>query len=272
MTTEAVSVIRREPPTTWQVARVVGGRELRGLWLVGRGTPLVLAYTVLLSATTYLVAANRALNFLEQRESVNLTLQMAVAVGGLLVLVTAADAVSGERERDTLEGLLLAPASRVGLVIGKGLAALSLWLVTFVVSSAYLVALGRGVGIVAEALTAGLIVGVLLAVFLAGFGLLLSILSSSNRMSLAVALFCLLALFAPSQMPTSAQNGWFGNALLHIDPFTAGLQYLSSVVVDAHSLGTDAGWLVGPLVAAVVVSVAALVAAGRMTLRVGVRG
>ncbi len=65
---------------------------------------------MLLSVTSYLVASNQALNFLEQRESVNLTLQMAVAVSGLMVLLIAGDGVSGERERETLETLLLTSA------------------------------------------------------------------------------------------------------------------------------------------------------------------
>ena len=63
---------------SWVVCR----QELRDLWLSGRGMPLLLAFSVLLSVTSYLVASNQALNFLEQREAVNLTLQMAVAVAG----------------------------------------------------------------------------------------------------------------------------------------------------------------------------------------------
>jgi ABC-2 type transport system permease protein len=78
-----------------------------------------------MSVVAYLVATNRGLNFLEHRETVNLTLQVAVAVGALLALLAGGDAVSGERERGTLESLLLSPASRLGLTAGKLLAALS---------------------------------------------------------------------------------------------------------------------------------------------------
>ena len=127
MTTIALSPPRR----AWLI---VAGQELRDLWLGGRGLALTLAFSLLLSVMTYLTATNSVLNFLEQRESVNLTLQVAVAVGALLVLLGAADALSGERERGTLESLLLAPVHRLELVVGKGLAALSLWLVAFAVS------------------------------------------------------------------------------------------------------------------------------------------
>src|SRR5213080_1486921 len=98
---------------------IVGAQEARNLWLGGRGLALSLAFSLLLSVLAYLTATNRALNFLEQRESVNLTLQVAIAVGALLALLAAADTVSGERERGTLEALLLTPVSRLQLVAGK---------------------------------------------------------------------------------------------------------------------------------------------------------
>src|SRR5437870_516163 len=111
-----VAVESTARPRAWAV---VTGQELRDLWLGGRGLILSLAFSVLLSVLAYLVATNQALNFLEQRESVNLTLQVAIAVGALLALLAAADTVSGERERGTLEALLLTPVSRRQLTGGK---------------------------------------------------------------------------------------------------------------------------------------------------------
>jgi ABC-2 type transport system permease protein len=110
-----------------------------------------------------LVATNRALNFLEQRESVNLTLQVAIAVGAMLALLAGADAISGERERGSLESLLLTPVSRLQLTAGKLLAALSLWIAAFVVTIPYVWFLRRGIGIVGDALATGALVGTLLA-------------------------------------------------------------------------------------------------------------
>ena len=104
------------------------------------------AFSLLLSVIAYLVATNTELNFLEQREAVNLTLQVAVAVGALLALLAAADAISGERERGTLESLLLTPVAAARDRVGKLLAALSLWLAAFVVTVPYVWFLGRGVG------------------------------------------------------------------------------------------------------------------------------
>jgi ABC-2 type transport system permease protein len=224
---------------------------------------------VLLGVTTYLVSVNQQLNFLEQRESVALTLQVAVALGGLLSLLGAADAISGERERGTLEGLLLTPVPRRSLVVGKAVGALSLWFGAYVVSLPYLWFLGHDVGVAGSAAATGLLVGSLLAVSLVGLGLLLSFFAGSNKVSLAVGLFVLLALFAPTQMPSSAQHGWFGTALLHIDPVTSGLTLLGRIVIDGHSLADELGWLVGPLLAAAATMTAVLALAPRLSLRPG---
>jgi ABC-2 type transport system permease protein len=261
-----------EPRTTpaWVV---VVEQELRDLWLGGRGLALSFAFSVLLSVIAYLVATNKALNLLEQHESVNLALQVAIAVGTLLTLLAAADAVSGERERGTLESLLVTPVARRQLAGGKLLAALSLWLAAFVITVPYVWFLGRGIGIVGDALATGLVVGTLLALFLASVGILASLVATSNRVSLSLSLFLLLALFAPTQLPSSAQKGWAGELLLRVNPLTAGEHYVGKIVVSHHAWSEDVSWLVSPAVAAVVFLVAALALGGRlMRLRGGVAG
>jgi ABC-2 type transport system permease protein len=248
---------------------VVAVQELRDLWLGGRALLLSLAFSVLVSVIAYLVATNRALNYLEQRESVNLTLQVAIAVGALLALLAAADTISGERERGTLETLLVTPVSRLSIAGGKLAGALSLWLAAFAITVPYVWFLGRGLGIVGSALVVGFVVGTLLALFLASLGLLVSVFSGSNRVSLSLSLFLLLALFAPTQLPSSAQKGWAGDLLLRLNPMTAGEHYVGKVVVDAHAWSEDLAWLASPVVGAVVFAVAALLAARVVRLRGG---
>ena len=242
---------------------VVLEQELRDLWLGGRGLLLGLAFSGLLSVIAYVVATNTALNFLEQRESVNLTLQVAIAVGALLALLAAADAVSGERERGTLESLLLTPVSRMEITTGKLLAALSLWFAAFAITVPYVWFLGRGVGLVGHALAAGFVVGTLLAIFLASLGIVVSVFSGSNRVSLSLSLFLLLALFAPTQLPSSAQKGWAGDLLLRINPLTAGEHYVGKIVVDVHTWAADANWLISPVVAATLLAAIAVGVGGR---------
>jgi ABC-2 type transport system permease protein len=246
---------------------VVAGQELRDLWWGGRGPVLIFAFSILLSAVTYLAASNQALNFLEQHEAVNLALQVAIAVGALLALLGSADAISGERERGTLESLLLTPVRRGDLLAGKLLAALSLWLAAFVVAMPYVWFLSRGTGALSDALAVGLFAGTLLAVGLAALGLVVSAFAASNRTSLAVSLFVLLALFAPTQLPTTARHGWAGDFLWRLNPVTASEHYVGTVVVDGQTWTQDASWLASPLVAAVGLAAVAIFVVPRASAR-----
>lgn len=248
---------------------VVLESELRDLWIAGRGPVLCLGFSLLVATLTYLAATNQALNFLENRESVNVVVQVGVTVGALLTLVSAADAISGERERGTLESLLVTPVSRRRLVGGKLLASLSLWLAAYLILTPYAWFLARDLGIAGTILVASLFVGTLLAVFLASVGLLVSLFASSNRVSLSVSLFALLALFAPTLLPGGATKGWYADVLLHVNPVTSGDHFLGRVLVDGRSWGQESGWLVSPLVAAALSCVAVLVLADRIRLGAG---
>jgi ABC-2 type transport system permease protein len=242
---------------------IVAEQEMRELWVGGRGLLLLLAFSLLLSIISYLTATNTELNFLEQRESLSLVMQVAIGVGSLLALLAGADALSGERERGTLESLLLTPAPRLELTAGKLLAALSLWVAAFVVTAPYAWFLGRSVDATGDALAVGAFVGTLLAVFVASLGVLISVFTASNRVSLALALFLLLALYAPTQLPATAQRGWAGELLLKVNPVTAGEHFVGRVVINDQSWGQHSSWLISPIVAAAAFAVLALVLGSR---------
>jgi len=73
----------------------------------------------------------------------------------------------------------------------------------------------------------------------------------------------LLALFAPTQFPTSAQQGWLGDFLQRANPLTAGEHYVGKIVVDAHPWREDVSWLLSPAIAAAAFAVFAAVAGAR---------
>jgi ABC-2 type transport system permease protein len=219
---------------------VTAGQECRELWSGGRAPGLVLGFSMLLSAVTYLVGTNHALNYLEQRESVNLLLQVAVAVGTLVTMTVAADAISGERERGTLESVLLSPVPRRQLLTGKLLATLTLWVAAGLVTVPYLVVIARGTGVTGVALVAGGLVGTVLAIGVAGFGLLLSGLSRSNRTSVAGGLLALLVLFAPTQLPAGARQGSLGELLVRLNPVASSEHYLGAILVGGAALALAA--------------------------------
>lgn len=249
--------------------RVIAEQEARDLWPGGRGPLLVFGFSILLSAITYLAATNQVLDYLAQREAVDLVLRLMVAVGVLMTLVVSADAISGERERGTLESLLLAPVSRRAIVTGKLLAALSLWLAAFVVGIPYLWVLGRSASIVGTAVLLGLVIGTLLAFALAAIGLLISAASSSNKVSLSVSLFVLLALYALTQLPSGPKQSWVADVLVRINPIGSGLHYVSGLVVTGRGWTDELSYLVSPVLTGVLAGVAVLVVAPRIVRLTG---
>jgi len=248
--------------TRWTV---VAEQESRDLWIGGRGPVLVFGFSLLLSAMTYLAATNQAMNFLEQREAVNLTVQVGLAVGVLLTVVVSADAISGERERGTFEALLLTPVSRRAIVVGKLAAASTMWLACLAVTLPYLWVLGRGVAGAGQAALLALVVGTLVAIGLGGIAMLFSGWTNSNKTSLACGLLLLLVLFAPTQLPALPKTG-FGQVLTRINPIGSALHYISQILVGRRGWTSDLSYLVAPVVVALVVIVV-LIAAGPRLVR-----
>jgi ABC-2 type transport system permease protein len=260
---QAESAIERPsgPSAGWLV---VAGQELRDLWFSARGPTIIVAYSLLLSLLTYLAASNTELNIIDQRDTVNLVTQIAMALAVVVSLLFSADSISGERERETLESLLLTPVPRREIALGKLLAAVSVWPVMLVVAIPYIWALRAGTGLFADAVFGGLIVGTLLVAAFASLGLLVSIFSASNRLALAATFFIFVVLLAPTQLPLS---GWVGDLIIQVNPMTAGSTFLERIIVKEHAWGDDLHLLIAPIVAALVVSTVAFIVAGRLRLQ-----
>ena len=124
--------------------RAILAKELYNLWVGGRLLPLLLLFTILMSDTAVLRELESQVNLIPPAEMVFLTVLSTISFGMLIGVVIGADTISGERERATLEPLLLTPASRRQIVLGKFLAALSPWPVAFVLSLPYVLVLARG--------------------------------------------------------------------------------------------------------------------------------
>jgi ABC-2 type transport system permease protein len=249
------------PSAGWMV---VAGQELRDIWLSARGPAIVVGYSLLLSLLTYLAASNEELNVIDQRDTVNLVTQIAMAFAVVVSLLFSADSISGERERETLESLLLTPVSRREIALGKFVAAVSVWPVMLIVALPYLWALRAGTGLFTDALLAALVVGTLLVIAFASLGLLVSLFSASNRLSLAVTFFIFVVLVAPTQLPLS---GWFGDLIVQVSPMSAGSTFLQRVIVREHAWGDEWHLLIAPLAAAIILATIAFIAAGRLRLQ-----
>lgn len=222
-------------------------RELRELWVGGRALILILVYTVLLGVLTFVLASNSELSLIPPKEMVYETLKTSISVGLFIGLIIGADSLSGERERATLEGLLLTPTSRRQIVLGKFLAAVSPWPVALAIVVPYLAVLSQGDPVVGKAVLWGALFGSLLAPAFTGLGMLVSFWSNSNKSSMFASLGLFLLFFLPTQLPGRAQTGAPGRFLQWANPMQAPNFFLAKHLVNNRPLEELWNWLITPV-------------------------
>jgi ABC-2 type transport system permease protein len=226
---------------------VVCARDMHELWIGGKGLILLLVYTIVVGASSFVSVSNSQLDLIPPKEMVWTTLQTSVYVGVFMGVILGADGLSGARERGRLETLLLTPASRTQIVVGKFLAAMSPWPLALAVSVPCLAVLAHGDAILGLALSWGILLGSLLVVGFTGLGMLVSFWCNSNRTSLFVSLTLYLLFLLPALLPGQAQKGLVGKFLQRSNPLAAADQFLERVVVN-NALWRDwASWFKGPV-------------------------
>jgi ABC-2 type transport system permease protein len=236
-------------PTWW----VVFLKELHELWVGGRALTLLLIYTILLGVMTYVLASNSELSLMPPKEMVYETLKGAIAVGIFIGLIIGADSISGERERSTLEGLLLTPTSRRQVIIGKFLAASSPWPAAYLVALPYMWVLSQGDEVFGQAAVWGLLLGTILAPAFTAMGMFVSFWCNTNRTSLFVSLGVYVLFLLPTQLPGRAQIGPAGMFLQWVNPMQAPSFFLASFLVNNRTFAEMWTWFITPIVFAIIV-------------------
>jgi ABC-2 type transport system permease protein len=178
------------------------------------------------------LATNFELSLFTPPEMVFEILKSALQVSLLIGLIIGADSISGERERATLEGILLTPASRRQILFGKFLAGLSAWPVTFAITIPFLLLLAQGSKVLGVAVVWGVVVGILLIPAFTAVGMLVSLWCNSNKTSFFIGLGIFLAFILTGQVLGTTKIGLWGQLLLWLNPIPAGFDFLSMVIVN----------------------------------------
>ena len=240
---------RTAPPGWWLVFR----RELVELWLGGRALTLLSLFSILLGITGFLIATNAELELIPPKEVASLMLQPSISFGLFIGLIIGADSISGERERATLEALLLTPTSRRQIMVGKFLAAVSPWPAALVISFPFVAVLSQWDEVLAQALLWGTLLGTVLALAFTGVGMLVSFWCNSNRTSLFVSLIIYFIFFLPTQFPGEAQKGFVGQLIKRVNPMESTKHFLDKILVNNRTVEEMWLWLLAPLVFAILV-------------------
>jgi ABC-2 type transport system permease protein len=227
---------------------------------------VLLAFSVALALLSYLASGDAAINLLDARESVGVVVKTAIGLGTLTALVVSADAISGERERGTLEALLLTPTPRRHLVVGKLLCATTMWIGALLVALPFVVVMAGGPAVVVDAVTVLVVAGGLVAMALTALGLAISSVVMSNRVSLAASISILLLLAAPSQLPAIAQSATLGPLLIKANPVSAALTLADNILVKQQPWSEQWTYLLSPLLATIALTALSIFLSRRLEL------
>jgi len=250
----------------WVVCR----RDLQELWIGGRALTLLLVYTVVIGLLTYLQVTWSQTDLTPPKEMVWSILQTCVYVGVFMGLLIGADTLSGARDREQLETLLLTPASRTQIVFGKFLASMSPWPAALAVTFPCVLVVSQGDAILWPSILYAVFIGTMVVVGFTGLGMLVSFWSNSNRTSLFVSLSIYLLFLLPALLPGRAQKGLVGKFFQRSNPLAAADQLLERLIVNNQTLHTYGDWLQGPVVFLIVVVALLFVYAGpRLRLESG---
>jgi ABC-2 type transport system permease protein len=203
----------------------------------GKAPILVLIFSILLGIMTYVLASNSELSLIPPQEMVYETLKAAIAVSLFISLIIGADSISGERERSTLEGLLLTPTSRRQIVFGKFLAGISPWPVCLAIVIPYMHVISQGNEVFRHAVVWGAITGSILVPAFTAMGMIGSFWSNSNKTSLFIGLGIYVLFLLPTTLPGRAQTGLMGSLLQQVNPIAAINHFLSKILVNNRTLG-----------------------------------
>ena len=235
-------------PAWW----IVFLREMTDLWVGGKALYLILVFSVLLGIEVFMLATDRELSIYTPRQIVFETLKSVIEASLLIGLMIGADSISGERERATLEGLLLTPASRRQILLGKFLAAISAWPVTVALTLPFIRILSQESGVFGAAVLSGLGVGGLLVAGFTALGMLVGIWCNSNRTSFFISLGIFLLVILIGELIATVTGVWEGWLLL-INPLSAGFEFLSNFLMRDASSAQSWTFLESPCLFALVV-------------------
>ena len=236
-------------PTWW----LVFSKDATDLWIGGKALFLVFIYTVVLGVVTYVIASSNAFSSIPLREVIYETVETVIEVSLFIGLIISADSLSGERDRNTLESLLLTSASRRQIIVGKFLAALTFWPVAFVLAIPTLRILSQGDEVFGQSLLWGGIVGSIIVLVYVGLGMLVSFWSNTNKTSYVVSLGIYILFLIPAEMPEAVQTGMISKVLEWMNPLAAVNHFFSKILLNNTSFSEALVWLEAPVAFAILI-------------------
>ncbi len=213
----------------------VAFKECREDVFAVRGMGLYLTASLVLSAFGLLLVGNTELSLLDNAQAVYMMAGIILALAALIAVVRGSDGFAGERDRETLEALLISPASGEDLALGKLTALMVSWLLLYLLAVPYLWAVGSAGQNLSAALLYLFLAGTILMTIFGALVLSLSARVKSFKSAMSAGLILFLFAAAPVALGPSLRQSFIGRVLDWLNPFAVAMNMLDAVIIDSQT-------------------------------------
>lgn len=200
-----------------------------------RGAALYLVDCGILSVFSILLLSDTELSLLDNAQAVYMMTAIVMALALLIAVISGCDGFAGERERETLETLLIAPVSGVNVGMAKLAGTFFSWCIVFAISVPYLWVLGSAGQNLWPAFIYLFCTGSLLVLIFGGITLGLSARVRTVKGALTIGLILFLLSGSPIIIGPSLRQSAVGRFIDWVNPFGNALNMMDSVVVDSQN-------------------------------------
>ena len=191
---------------------------------------------ILMSVYSILLISNTEMSLLDNAHAVYMLTTLVLILSLLVILLLGSDGIAGERERRTLEALLLSPANGCSILASKLFAILFIWLILFGLSLPYLWAIAVDGQNLVPSMIALLVTGTLCVTIVGGISLIISMKFKSVKGAVFISMIVFLLLASPAILGPSLRNNAIGRFVDAIDPIMGAINTLDSVIIDSQGI------------------------------------
>ncbi|MES1042587.1 hypothetical protein [Peribacillus simplex] len=229
--------------------------SIKGLWIY-------FALSVLFSLLVFSFVTFKELSFLAQVE-VNITfLKVLLGIGILISIIIGSTMISNEKERGTLESLMLTPLSNLKLIFVKAAVICVFWLGILVISSPYFYALTYGTQLLPSLFFLLFVIGTFLVLGFSLLSLAFSAWLSSTKNATLLSIVVFLIAMLPMFLSTKMKKAGFAYVIDRSSPVSSTLLAAKDLMINKFGISIIALDIL-PVFLFFIVSILALLLAGR---------
>jgi ABC-2 type transport system permease protein len=197
-----------------------------------KGIGFIFVVSLLLSIMSFGFISVKELSLLDQPTVVMTAFRLLLGINILISMVMGATMVAGEKEKGTLESLLLTPLTKRKIVIGKLLAILVFWLVVSLISLPYFIVLSYGTSMLPTILFYLYIVGTALVISFSSIALIFSTILASTKNAMILGLLIFLVTLVPMFLSTTMKKAGFAKLINSYSPISASMKTMKDLFIN----------------------------------------